>query len=122
MTPVGTAQHVVVEAVLLVPQVLGVHRVRDECEVLHELDDEVVERRGALCEFAGDLQHVEAVEGHPSRRVGLLQYEALGHVRAVYRADVVQAKEAALEQVRPLGVLPVHPPGEVQGEAWRTPE
>ena len=34
--------------------------------------------------------------------------------RAVEDADVVEAEEAALEDVAPLGVLAVDPPGEVE--------
>ena len=61
-----------------------------------------------------DLQHPLAVERHPRRAVGLLERAAARQRRrAVEDADVVEAEEAALEQVAAVGVLAVDPPGEV---------
>ena len=63
----------------------------------------------------GDLQHVLAEEGHPGGAVGLLQVAAGGQrSAAVEDADVVEAEEAALEDVLAEAVLAVDPPGEVQ--------
>ena len=39
---------------------------------------------------------------------------------AVEDADVVEAEEAALEDVLALGVLAVHPPGELSSSLWKT--
>src|SRR5262249_23692618 len=63
-----------------------------------------------------------AVEPHPGRAVGLLQ-EVAGRQRprAVEDADVVQAEEAAGEDVPPAGVLAVDPPGEVQQQLLEGP-
>ena len=62
-----------------------------------------------------ELQHVLAEEGHPGRAVRLLQVAAGGQRRAaVEDADVVEAEEAALEDVLAEAVLAVHPPGKVQ--------
>src|SRR5204863_9919593 len=41
--------------------------------------------------------------------------------RAVEGPDVVEPEEAALEEVVPLRVLPVHPPGEVDEELLNDP-
>ena len=60
-----------------------------------------------------DRRHAERVQRHPAGAVGLLERAARGQVRAVDRADVVEPEEAALEQVRAVGVLAVDPPGEV---------
>ena len=66
-------------------------------------------------EFHGEFQHVLAEEGHPGRAVRLLQVAAGGQRgAAVEDADVVEAEEAALEDVLAEAVLAVHPPGEVQ--------
>ena len=65
--------------------------------------------------------HGDRVEAHPAGGVGLLQDAADRQVRAVDRADVVQAEEAALEQVVALGVLPVDPPGEVDQQLVEDP-
>ena len=63
----------------------------------------------------GDLEHVLAEEGHPGGAVGLLQVAAGRQRRAaVEHADVVQAQEAALEDVPPGAVLAIDPPGEVE--------
>ena len=68
-----------------------------------------------LGELQRDAHQVEAVHRHPARAVGLVDVAARRQRRAaVEDADVVQAEEAALEDVAPLGVLPVDPPGEVQ--------
>ena len=68
-------------------------------------------------ELDRDLQHVLAEEGHPGRAVRLLEVAA-GRQRgaAVEDADVVEAEEAALEDVLAEAVLAVDPPGEVQHE------
>ena len=64
-----------------------------------------------------DLDHVLAVEGHPGGPVGLLQRAAGGQRRAaVEDADVVEAQEAAGEDVAAVGVLAVQPPVEVERE------
>ena len=82
--------------------------------MVEELQHQVVGRPTAeAAQDDADGRHVEAVERHPAGRVGLLEPPRDGQVRAIERADVVQPEEAALEQVRPGGVLPVDPPGEV---------
>src|ERR1700749_2219232 len=35
-------------------------------------------------------------------------------LRPVKNSDVVEPKEAALEDIRPVGIFAIHPPGEVQ--------
>ena len=56
-------------------------------------------------------------EGHPGGAVRLLQVAPGGQRgAAVEDADVVEAEEAALEDVLAEAVLAVHPPGEVQHE------
>ena len=65
--------------------------------------------------------HADRVEGHPAGGVGLLQGAAGRQVRAVDRADVVQAEESALEHVAAARVLPVDPPGEVDQQLVEQP-
>ena len=69
----------------------------------------------------GHLQQGERVERHPAGAVGLLEPAARGQVRPVDRADVVQAEEAAGEEVVALGVHPVDPPGEVHQQLRHQP-
>ena len=74
-------------------------------------------------ELLRDPHHLQALERDPRRGVGLLQAPALGHrLRPVEDPDVVHPEEAALEQVGPLGVLAVHPPGEVEQQLGEDPD
>ncbi len=83
--------------------------------MLEELVGDVLVALVLASELEGDLEQVQAVHAHPARRVGLLEDVPAGERRrAVEDADVVEAEEAALEDVAPLGVLAVHPPREVQ--------
>ena len=126
--PSGLDQDVVEEPVVLVPQrhVLraeGVHRLGDRQEVLEELGGDVVPRLVVPGQLQRDLEHLLAVEGHPARGVGLLQPVAgRQRRRAVEQADVVHPEEAALEQVGPVGVLAVDPPGEVEQQLGEHPD
>ena len=91
------------------------HRRGDPQEVLDELERHVRVVRIGHRQLDGDLEHVLAEQGHPGGAVGLLQVAAGRQRRAaVEDADVVQAQEAALEDVPPGAVLAVDPPGEVQ--------
>ena len=72
-SPSPSVQHVVVEAVLLVPQALVVQRRGDQREVLEELRREVLVGRVVLGEQQRDLEQVLAVHRHPGRAVGLLE-------------------------------------------------
>ena len=104
-------QLVVVEAVLLVPQAGAaerVHRVGDVDEVLEELRRHVLVGRLGLGELERHREHRRAEEGHPRRAVGLLEVAARRQrLRAIEHADVVEAEEAAGEEVvaprRPCG-------------------
>ena len=116
----GQVEHVVVEAVLVVPEADPlaaevVHGVRDVDEVLEELARHVLVGRVLAGQLQRDGQHVQRVHGHPARAVGLLDMPAGGQRRrAVEHPDIVEAEEAALEDVLALGVLAVDPPGEVE--------
>ena len=58
---------------------------------------------------------LSAVHRHPGGAVRLVDVAAGRQRRAaVEHADIVEAEKAALEDVAALGVLAVHPPGEVQ--------
>ena len=98
-------KHVVEEALLLVPHLVGVvadrvDRGRDPEESLEELDDVGFVGRVVLGQDQRQLQHVLAEHRHPRRAVGLLE-PAAGRKRrtAVEHADVVESEEPALEQV-----------------------
>ncbi len=90
--------------------------------MFQELEDEVVGRSAARAvEDRGDRRHRECVERHPAGGVGLFEPATDRQVGAVDRADVVEAEEATFEQVRPVGVLEVDPPGEVHEQLVEHP-
>ena len=112
-------QHVVEEAVLLVPHLVvtladPVHGAGDGQRVLEELLDELLVQRLVQRELDRDAQHLLAEEHHPRRAVGLVEVAAGGQRRgAVEHADVVEPEEAAFEHVGAGAILAVDPPGEV---------
>ena len=90
--------------------------------MLEELEDQV--ERGTPAgkvEDRGDGGHGERVEGHPAGGVGLLEPATDREMGPVDRADVVQPQEPAFEQVGAVGVLAVHPPGEVHQQLVEHP-
>ena len=109
---------VVVEAVLVRPEsrpAERVDRVRDRDEMLEELGRDVLVRRVLAGQLQRHGEHGVAVEGHPRGAVGLLEVPpGRQRLRAVEHADVVEPQKAAGEQVPPVRVLPVDPPGEVE--------
>ena len=115
-------QHVVVEPVLLVPQLVvveadAIHRPRDVDEMVVELARELLVDGVLERQLQGDGEHVQAEHRHPARPVRLLECPARGErSAAVEDPDVVEPEEPALEHVVAEGVLPVHPPREVHEE------
>ena len=123
MTAPLVRQQVVVEhPFVLVPHPLALERLGDAGVVLEELQHQVGTVLAAVApEHERDPAHRQRVERHPPGGVGLLEDRARRQVGAVDRADVVQAEEAALEQVVAERVLPVHPPGEVDQQLVEDP-
>ena len=114
-------QHVVIEAVLFVPQRFPslaevVHRVGDVYEVLPEFARDVLVRCGlrlaSSSAIASMLRQYIAIQLVPSDCSKL----PAGRQRraAVKHADVVEPEESALENVVAFGVLAIDPPGEIQ--------
>ena len=89
------------------------HGIDDQHEMLDELDLDVGPPVVLLGQDPGHLQEGQRVERHPARAVGLLEPSPGGEVGPVDGADVVQAEEAAGEEVVALRVHPVDPPREV---------
>ena len=116
---IGQAQDIVVEPVLLVPHAVrpdrDSSRGRSSRNCSANLRRHVFVGRVVRRQLDADLEHVLAEQRHPRRAVGLLEMAAGRQRRAaVEDADVVQAQEAALEDVLAEAVLAVHPPAEVQ--------
>ncbi len=119
-TAIRLVQDVVEEFVLFVPEavfafVAVIDGAGDVQEVLEELDPQIDVHRIFLGQLQGDAHQVQGIGGHPGGAVGLVQVIARRQRgRAVEEGDVVQAEEAALEDVAAFGVLAVDPPGEIQ--------
>ena len=122
LAAVGQTKHVVVEAVFVVPQRHAVnadvvHGVGDVNEVLKELASDIFVGGIFLGEFQCNSQHVQAVHPHPTGAVGLFQMPAGGKWGGTIKdSDVVEAEEAALEDVGAVRILAIDPPGEIQKE------
>src|SRR5438105_4075547 len=90
-----------------------VHRAGDAEEMLEELRRDVFVNRILARELERGPHHVEAKHSHPARAIALLEMAAVRQGRApIEDADVIETEEAALENIFPFGVFPVHPPGE----------
>src|SRR5271156_5492772 len=116
---VGKAQHIVVEAVFLIPHsdVIRAHiieRRRNREEVMEKLEHHFDVGFVLFCEHYGELEHVLSEEAHPRSAVRLFKPATHGQCAgAIECADVVQPEEAALEDIVATGILAVDPPGEV---------
>src|SRR5262249_24370494 len=107
------AIHVIPEPDAIIAPV--VHRVRDVNEVLPELAGHVFIGRIFTGKFESDGEKIECIHSHPTGAIGLLEVTPGGQWRAaIEHTDVVQAQEAALEDVHSISVLAVYPPGEVE--------
>src|SRR5689334_4610991 len=88
---------------------------RDVDEMLEEFAGHVLVSHVFFSEFQSDGQHVEAIHAHPTGAVGLFEMAARGkRGGTIENSDVVESEEAALENVRAIGILAIHPPGEIQ--------
>ena len=96
----------------------AIHRVGDPHVVLDELEGDVLVGRVMFGQDHRDLEHALAIERHPRGAVRLLE-RSPGRQRraAIEDADVVEAEEAAGEDVPAGGILAVDPPVEVQHQA-----
>src|SRR5712691_1578121 len=107
---IGQLEHVIEEAVFFVPQTHAfvtamAHRVSDVDEVFPELAGDVFVAGLFFCELKGDREQIEGVHRHPAGAVRLFDVATGGQRRAaVEHTDVVQAQEAALEDVHAIGV------------------
>jgi len=81
--------------------------------VLVELGGEILVGRVVRRQSQRKIEQREGIEGHPPGPIALPEPGPGGQVRAVEGSDVVEAKEAPLEDVGARGILTVDPPGEV---------
>src|SRR5262245_10808716 len=83
--------------------------------MFRELQHHVHVVRIGECQFACNLEHVFAIQGHPCCTIGLLQISA-GRQRstAVEYANIVEAQKASLEDVLTRSVFAVDPPSEIE--------
>ncbi len=124
---IGTVQHVVEKQVLLIPQAFDavidtVDRTSDIQEMLEKLHRNVDVHAIALGQLQPHAHQVQRIGGDPRGAIGLVeQVTRRQRGRAVEQGNIVQAQEAALEQVAPLGILAVDPPGKIQQQLVEDP-
>src|SRR5207249_1927278 len=99
-----------------------VHRAGDVEEVLEELEGDVLVDGIGEGQLERDGEHVQAEHAHPAGAVALLEVAAGWEgLAAIEDADVVEAEEAAGEDVVALAVFAIDPPGEVQEQLVEGP-
>ena len=117
---IGQLQQVEIKPFLFIPHAhAGAadirHGARDVEEMLEEFRRHIFVGMVVQCQFQGDTHHVQREHGHPTGAVGLVEMPAFRQRRATIEdPDIVQPEETALEDIPPLCVLAVHPPGEVE--------
>ena len=120
VSPIRKVEDIVVEFVLLIPEADSgfadvVHCFSHVQEVLEELGRDVLIDRISSGKFEGDAHEIQAIHGHPTGAVRLIDKSAGRQGSAAVKyADIIQAKKSSLEDVAALRVLAIHPPGEVQ--------
>ena len=113
---------VVVKTVLFVPEAgaaEGVDGIDDGDKVFEEFGGNVFVGGIVGGEFERDGEHGGAVEGHPGGAIGLFEAASIAAgegLGAVEHANVVEAEEAAGEEVAAGDVFAIDPPGEVEHE------
>src|SRR5215472_16852456 len=118
-------KEIVEETIRLVPHLVVVHAdtihgIGNPCEMLKEAVGNVLIYRVGFGQNERNLQHGQAVKGHPCRAVGLIQVPASRQFStAIEDADVVQSQEPARKHVTSLWILAVYPPAEVQHQSLK---
>jgi hypothetical protein len=60
-----------------------------------------------------DRQHVKAVHRHPTGSIGLIKLIAAGQPGASIKDPILSGRESRLEDISPVIVFAINPPGEV---------
>ena len=123
--PVRQAQHIVKEAVLLIPHpdflARSNHPRSDQEKVPEEFLGEIDISRISHRQLGADLEHVLAEERHPGGAIGLFQVAAgRQRRRAVEDPDIVQPQESPFEGIVSGTIFAVDPPGEVKQQLVET--
>src|SRR2546421_12051265 len=110
----------VIDAVFFIPELDAVaaeifHRLSDVNEMFEELACNVFVRGIFFGKFESDGEHIEAIHTHPAGAVGLLEMAASRERRrAIEDADVIEAQEPALKDVRAFRIFAIDPPSEIE--------
>src|SRR5215472_5589329 len=117
---IGKSQEVIVEAVFFVPHLIlmvanPIHCIGNPDEVLEETVSHVFIDRVVFRKDNGDLKHDLAVQSNPCGAIRLFDRSAGGQPgTAVKNANVVEAEKSSGEDIAPLRVFAVYPPGEIE--------
>src|SRR5277367_7191430 len=96
----------------------AIHGVSDPGEMLDESVGDLLVHLVVLSQNERDLQHAQAVEGHPCGAVGLVHVPAGREwSTAIENPDVVEPEESACKNVTALWILTVDPPVEIQHQS-----
>src|SRR6185369_8317203 len=113
-------QHIVIEAVALIPK-LGtvasevVHCIGDINKVFEKLAGYILINFVFTGKLKCDAKHIQGVHRHPARAVRLFQMSARGKLSiSVKNTDIVETEEPTLEYIIPFVILAVHPPCEIE--------
>src|SRR5215831_5761798 len=120
---IGKPEDVIIETVFFVPHRIvmianPIHRVGDPNEVFIETVSQSLIDRVVLGKDNGELTHDLAIQSDPCGTIGLFDNSAGGQVgAAIKHANVVQAEKSSGEDIAPLRVFAVYPPGEIEQQA-----
>src|SRR5215472_5369791 len=123
---IGKSEEVIIETVFFVPHLIvmiahPIHRVGNPHEVFVEPVSHLLVDRVILGKDNGDLKHDLTKQSNPCGAVGLFNSSPgrqLG--AAIKHANVIQAEKSAGEDIAPLRVFAVYPPGEIEQQALET--
>src|SRR5215469_6622465 len=115
---IGKSEEVIIETVFFVPHLIvvianAIHRIGNPDEVFIETISHVLIDRVVLGEDNGNLKHNLAIQSNPCGAISLFDSSPSGQVRtAIKHTDVIEAQKSPGEDIAPLRVFAVYPPGE----------
>src|SRR5215472_7288295 len=123
---VGKPEDVIIETVFFVPHRIvmianPIHCIGNPNEVFIETVSQAFIDRVVLGKDNGELTHDLAKQSNPCGAIGLFDNSSGWQVGAPIKyANVVQAEKSSGENIAPLRVFAVYPPGEIDQQALKT--
>ena len=99
-----------------------VHGPSDIQEVPEELGRGFLISPVMFRQFERHSQHIDRIHSHPAGGISLLEFlDPRRHMVAVKYPDIIQTKETTFKNIRSIGILLVHPPGEIHQQFLKSP-